>query len=36
VDFVSPLTSLMDANLGLTFENKGLSATVILNRKAAK
>jgi hypothetical protein len=35
-DFVSPLTGLLDANLGLTFENQGLSARVILNRNAGK
>ncbi len=35
-DFASPLASLVDANLGLTFENQGLRANVVLNRSVGK
>ena len=35
-DLISPLTSLLNANLGVSFENQGLSARAILNRIPGK
>ena len=34
--FTSPLAALLDANLGVTFENQGLNAKAVLNRNSGK
>ncbi len=34
--FTSPLAALLDANLGVTFENQGLNAKAVVNRNPGK
>jgi hypothetical protein len=34
--FTSPLAALLDANLGVTFENQGLNAKAVVNRKSSQ
>jgi len=35
-DFTSPLAALLNANLGVTFENQGLTAKATLGRTPGK